>query len=102
MVESTTHSVGELQSKVEQMYTRGLDEGRERSQLQEQHLKSKQITDREGKYLETICDPLWEKVHFRAKTKKFDLLASKESAKLALSNDVIIALVYTAASVFAR
>ena len=69
MVESTTHSVGELQSKVEQMYTRGLDEGRERSRLQEQHLKSKQITDREGKYLETICDPLWEKVHFRAKTK---------------------------------
>ena len=46
----------------------------------------------------TICDLLWEKVHFRAKT-KIELLASNESAKLALSNDAIIALV--AASIFA-
>ena len=46
----------------------------------------------------SICDPLWEKLHSAQKL-KIDLLASKESAKLALSNDAIVALV--AASVFA-
>ena len=48
--------------------------------------------------MHNICDPLWEKVHFHAKT-KIELLASKESAKLVLSNDAIVTLV--AASVFA-
>ena len=42
-----------------------------------------------------VRDPLWEKVHFRAKN---ELFASKESAKLALSNDTIVVLV--AATVF--
>ena len=39
------------------------------------------------------------KRYFSAQKQKIELLASKESAKLALSNDVIVALV--AASVFA-
>ena len=45
-----------------------------------------------------ICDPLREKVYISVQKLKIDLMASKESAKLALSNDAIVALV--AASVF--
>ena len=44
-----------------------------------------------------VCDPLCER-YISAQKKHKNLLASKESAKLALSNDAIVALV--AASVF--
>jgi len=40
LVEETAHRVSDLQSKVEQTYSRGQEERRESSQLHEEHLKS--------------------------------------------------------------